>query len=207
MTSTKRNQKIHVDTIDNTIASLKELEPLPQLELTLRESISLMEVHLRSAIKKGYSYQDLSGILAEQNILISAGTLKQYLKELDNGSKPRRRKKSNSRKGNVSQEDLKLVSSDSNNGSNSNSTTAKLANKNSNENERNEVAGVEENLAATSNSGIAPGSSNSKKKLANSQVNNNCVDYRKTIAEMLKDPDYKSLYNDEDYKDDFNLYD
>ena len=205
MSSTKRNQKIHVDTIDNTIASLKELEPKPQLELTLRETIAKMEVHLRGAIKKSYSYEDLSGILAEQNILISAGTLKQYLKELDNGSKPRRRKKSNSRKGNVSQEDLKLVSRDSNNGSNSNSTTAKLANKNSNENERNEVAGVKENLAASLNSEIKTDSSNSKKKLANSQVNNNYLDHSKTIAEMLKDPNYQFAYTEED-ESDFNNY-
>ena len=92
MAKTKRNQRIHIDTVDNTIASLQNLSAKPQLELTLRESISLMEVHLRSAIKKGYSYQDLSEILAEQEILVSAATLKLYLSE---GSK---NKKSSTRK-------------------------------------------------------------------------------------------------------------
>ena len=206
MTLTKRNQKIHVDTVDNTIASLKELEPLPKLELTLRETIAKMEVHLRGAINKGYSYEDLSGILAEQNILISAATLKQYLKELDNGSKPRRRKKSNLKKGNVSQKDLKLVSDDSDSSSNGNSTTALLANKNSSLNERNEVVGVSEKEAVTLNSGIKADTSDSEKKLVDNQINNNRVDYSKTLAERLKDPNYKPLYTDEDYKDDFNDY-
>lgn len=199
MTLTRRNQKIHIDTVDHTIASLKELKPLPKLELTLRETIAKMEVHLRGAINKGYSYEDLSGILAEQNILISAATLKQYLKELDNGSKPRRRK-SASKKSNVSQKDLKLVSDDSN------STTALLVNKNSSLNERNEVAGVKEKESATLNSGVKADTSDSEKKLVRGQVNNNRVDYSKTLAERLKDPNYKPLYTDEDYEDDFNLY-
>lgn len=36
---------------------------------------------LRGALKKGYSYQDLSEILEQEGILVSAATLKQYLTE------------------------------------------------------------------------------------------------------------------------------
>ncbi len=50
-------------------------------ELTLRESIYLLRDKLRSALKKGYSYEDLSEILEAQGILVSAATLKQYLTE------------------------------------------------------------------------------------------------------------------------------
>ena len=206
MTKTKRNQRIHIDTVDNTIASLKELEPLPKLELTLRETIAKMEVHLRGAIKKGYSYQDLSGVLAKQDILISAATLKQYLKELDNGLKSRKRKKSTSKKGNVSQEDLKLVSGDSDSGSNGNSATANKVNKSSNKSKPNEVAKVQEKESATLNSGLKADSGNGKKELVGSQVERNRIDRGKTLAERLKDPNYQSIYTDEDYKDDFNDY-
>ena len=43
-------------------------------------------------MKKGYSYQDLSGILEEQGILISASTLKQYLTDITKESASRRKK-------------------------------------------------------------------------------------------------------------------
>ena len=42
---------------------------------------------MNSALKKGYSYEDLSSILAEQEILVSAATLKLYLTE---GSKSKK---------------------------------------------------------------------------------------------------------------------
>ena len=87
MARTKRNQRIHIDTVDNTIDRLQNLSAKPQLELTLRETIAKMEVHLRGAIKKGYSYEDLSEILAEQEIMVSAATLKLYLTQSSKSKK------------------------------------------------------------------------------------------------------------------------
>lgn len=81
MASAKPNQKIHVDKLQATLEKLEQLEKKQPLELTLRESIYLLRDKLRGALKKGYSYQDLSEILEQQGILVSAATLKQYLTE------------------------------------------------------------------------------------------------------------------------------
>ena len=91
MVRTKPGQKIHVDTLQTTWEKLEQLETKPKSELNLRESILFLKDKLNSALKKGYSYQDLSEILSEQKILISAATLKQYLTDLG-------KKKSSSRK-------------------------------------------------------------------------------------------------------------
>ena len=92
MVKAKPNQKIHVDRLNTALTALDQLESKPKSELTLRESIYFLRDKLNSALKKGYSYEDLSEILAEQEILVSAATLKLYLTE---GSKT---KKSSSRK-------------------------------------------------------------------------------------------------------------
>ena len=90
MTSTKVNQKIPIDTVQVTLDKLDKLESKPKDELTLRESISLLSDKLHSALKKGYSYQDLAEILETQKILISATTLKQYLSEIDKEKRGRK---------------------------------------------------------------------------------------------------------------------
>lgn len=81
MATAKPNQKIHVDKLQATLEKLEQLEKKQPEELTLRESIYLLRDKLRSALKKGYSYEDLSEILEAQGILVSAATLKQYLTE------------------------------------------------------------------------------------------------------------------------------
>ena len=92
MVKTKPNQKIHVDKLQITSEKLGSLKEKPKEELTLRESIYFLRDKLKSALKKGYSYQDLSEILAEQEILISAATLKQYLTEIQKKSASRQKK-------------------------------------------------------------------------------------------------------------------
>ena len=81
MANAKPNQKIHVDKLAATLEKLDLLEQKQKSELTLRESIYLLRDKLRGALKKGYSYQDLSELLEQQGILVSAATLKQYLTE------------------------------------------------------------------------------------------------------------------------------
>jgi hypothetical protein len=93
MVKAKPNQKIHVDKLQTAFDKLDQLESKPKEELSLRESIFFLHNKLTSALKKGYSYQDLSEILAEQDILISAATLKQYLTEIGKKS-PSSRKRS-----------------------------------------------------------------------------------------------------------------
>ena len=81
MATAKPNQKIHVDKLQATLSKLEQLEQKQREELTLRESIYLLRDKLRAALKKGYSYEDLSEILEGEGILASAATLKQYLTE------------------------------------------------------------------------------------------------------------------------------
>ena len=92
MVKTKANQKIHIDKLKTTLDKLGQLKEKPKEELTLRESIYFLRDKIKSALKKGYSYQDLSGILEEQGILISASTLKQYLTEINKESAGRRKR-------------------------------------------------------------------------------------------------------------------
>lgn len=75
----KRNQKIPVGKLDNVLEQLEQLNKKQKSELNLRESIYYLRSKLKRALKQGYSYEDLTKILAEQNIIISATTLKQYL--------------------------------------------------------------------------------------------------------------------------------
>ena len=98
MTKAKPNQKIHVDKLQSALDKLEQLEDKPVEELTLRESIYFLRDKLNSALKKGYNYQDLSEILAQQDILISAATLKQYLTDIGKKSSNRKRSKSSKRK-------------------------------------------------------------------------------------------------------------
>ncbi|MGK7892126.1 MAG: hypothetical protein AB4372_00330 [Xenococcus sp. (in: cyanobacteria)] len=92
MVKTKANQKIHIDQLKTTLDKLGQLKEKPKEELTLRESIYFLRDKIKSALKKGYSYQDLSGILEEQGILISASTLKQYLTDITKESASRRKR-------------------------------------------------------------------------------------------------------------------
>ena len=91
MATAKPNQKIHVDKLSATLEKLEQLEEKQKDELTLRESIYFLRDKLKSAFKKGYSYQDLSEILEEQGILVSAATLKQYLTESNKEAVSRKR--------------------------------------------------------------------------------------------------------------------
>ena len=68
MVKAKPNQKIHVDKLTTALNKLEQLDTKPKSELTLRESIYFLRDKLKSALKKGYSYEDLSEILAEQEI-------------------------------------------------------------------------------------------------------------------------------------------
>lgn len=98
MVKTKPNQKIHVNKLQTAFDKLEQLESKPVEELTLRESIYFLRDKLKSALKKGYSYEDLSEILSEQQILVSAATLKQYLTDIGKkSSSSKKRTKSSSK--------------------------------------------------------------------------------------------------------------
>ncbi len=183
MTKTNRNQKIHVDTVSTTIAQLKELEAKPKLELTLRETIAEMENELKNAIKKGYSYKELSEVLAKQKIMISAGTLKQYMSELNKSSSSRKKQKLNQKKTNISQANLKLVSNESNN----NSTKESLS-----KSEPNNELKRKEKAISILNADIKINSNNKDKE---------SVEEKRTLAEKLQDKSYVAKVQSQSYFD------
>jgi hypothetical protein len=91
MVRTTPGQKIPLEKLQATLSELEKLEEKAKEELSLRESIYFLREKLQSALKKGYSYQDLSEILAQQEIKISAATLKQYLTEIEKEKRSRQR--------------------------------------------------------------------------------------------------------------------
>jgi len=91
MVRTTPGQKIPLDKLQSTLSALEKLEEKAKDELSLRESIAFLSEKLQSALKKGYSYQDLAEILVQQEIKISAATLKQYLTELEKEKRSRPR--------------------------------------------------------------------------------------------------------------------
>ena len=92
MNKTKRYQKIKIENLETASSKLEQLESKPQSEFNLRESIYYLRNQLKNALKKGYSYEDLSDILAEQDILVSPATLKQYLNDIYNKSASNQKK-------------------------------------------------------------------------------------------------------------------
>ena len=120
MTSTKRNQKISLETLETTLETLDNLSEKKQKEMTLRQSVHFLRDKLQKALKKGYTYQDLSEILEQQEILISAATLKQYLTE---GGK---KVKSKKRSGKLT-EKQEVVSTEENNKNEENNQTTESA--------------------------------------------------------------------------------
>ena len=117
MTSTKRNQKISLETLETTLETLDNLSEKKQKEMTLRQSVHFLRDKLQKALKKGYTYQDLSEILEQQEILISAATLKQYLTE--GGKKVRSKKRSEK----LSEKQEVVSSEENNKNEGSNQTT------------------------------------------------------------------------------------
>ncbi|MFM2312722.1 MAG: hypothetical protein RLZZ04_1998 [Cyanobacteriota bacterium] len=124
MVRTKPGQKIHVDTLQTALSKLEQLESKPKSELNLRESIFFLKDKLHSALKKGYSYQDLSEILSEQEILISAATLKQYLTDMSKKNSSSRRKRDQSGNQSSSSSNAKLDAQTSTNVTDSQSELA-----------------------------------------------------------------------------------
>lgn len=92
MVRTTPGQKIPIDKLQTTLGELEKLEEKAKEELSLRESIYFLREQLQSALKKGYSYQDLSQLLEKQEIKVSAATLKQYLTEIEKEKRSRQRK-------------------------------------------------------------------------------------------------------------------
>jgi hypothetical protein len=70
-------------TIDDVEALKRELEELPRnqpRQVTKQEAVAMLASHLGSAKRRGYSPEELAGILSARGIEINAPTLRGYLR-------------------------------------------------------------------------------------------------------------------------------
>jgi len=63
-------------------AKLKALpiRPEKQLDLTTKESVQEIAKTIQAALEKGYSHADVAKILSDENLKLSAGSLRTYLR-------------------------------------------------------------------------------------------------------------------------------
>src|SRR5579883_2778767 len=79
MAARSRMAAVKQEAVNQTISLLIDLPAKPKDDLSLREAVQQMQIPLKSALVKGYSYADLAQILTDRGISISALTLKNYL--------------------------------------------------------------------------------------------------------------------------------
>ncbi len=195
MVRTKTNQKVHIDKLKLIDDKLGDLKEKPKEELTLRESIYFLRDKLKSALKKGYSYQDLSEILSEQEILISAATLKQYLTEIKKKSSSSKR----SRAGQKEKSKSSLSESSLNKSSGAVDTSQKESDKNLNKVEPDNVRELEQDNS--------PNDTESSK--LKSSLDDSKEEYRKTqprTRKSVKGKPKESLGANQDLSSEFNQY-
>ena len=197
MVKAKPNQKFHINKLNTALDKLDRLESKPVEELSLRESIYFLRGKLNSALKKGYSYEDLSSILAEQDILVSAATLKLYLTE---GNKSKNKKSSSRNKKNQSNSTSgSISSSEPTSVSSTNVTNSKeeLGTGNS-KSEINSIKGStdsEQAVNVSSTTRAKSSSSVSNKAKAKSQSIDNKSNATKTKVGSGSDDDLSSEFN------------
>jgi hypothetical protein len=74
-----RSSLIKPETVGHVIAFLEELPEKPKKDLSLKAAVEQMQQSIKETLSKGYSYGDVSKILSEKGITISALTLKNYV--------------------------------------------------------------------------------------------------------------------------------
>jgi IS30 family transposase len=80
-TTTRRSKSANIapSVVIQAEAFLNDLPAKPKEQLSLREAVGQLQEQIQEALAKGYSYQDVADMLAQQGIMISASTLKNYV--------------------------------------------------------------------------------------------------------------------------------
>lgn len=81
--------------VDQAMTFLEDLPEKPKEDLSLKEAVDRLRVSLQAALAKGYTYEDLSAMLTQKGIQISASTLKNYVpsgRRQSSGKTPRTRR-------------------------------------------------------------------------------------------------------------------
>ncbi|MBF2048079.1 MAG: hypothetical protein IGS54_12055 [Elainella sp. C42_A2020_010] len=67
------------DAVNQASQILQELPEKPKEQLSLREVVDALRGHITAALDKGYSYEDITAMLAAQGVVIAPSSLKHYL--------------------------------------------------------------------------------------------------------------------------------
>lgn len=67
------------ESVDQANSFLGTLPEKTREEFSLREAVNRLQQPIRNALAKGYSYEEIAGILADQGVTISSSTLKNYV--------------------------------------------------------------------------------------------------------------------------------
>jgi hypothetical protein len=96
MMNRKSNAAVKVQTmmLDRAASLLEDLPEKPDSTISLRQAIEMLQQDLRASLDKGYDYEELAQVLAEQEIDISPSTLKRYLAMSQKDSPQRRPRRS-----------------------------------------------------------------------------------------------------------------
>jgi hypothetical protein len=71
--------------LDQVGSLLQDLPEKSQDQISLRDAVAQLQDRIKDALGKGYSYEDVANLLAQQEIAISPSTLRNYV--LTNGSR------------------------------------------------------------------------------------------------------------------------
>jgi hypothetical protein len=71
--------EISKNSIEQVSLSLQDLPEKPKDSYSLREAIALMHSSITTALSRGYKHEEISKLLANQGIKITASSLRRYL--------------------------------------------------------------------------------------------------------------------------------
>jgi hypothetical protein len=74
-----RVASINPSAVDDAASILDDLPEKEKESFSLREAVTELQEQIKSALAKGYSYEDVAELLAKKGIDISASTLKNYV--------------------------------------------------------------------------------------------------------------------------------
>lgn len=84
--------------LDEATAALEQMPAKMKEKLSLREAVDVLREKITAALDKGYSYEDIAGMLEAQGITIAPSSLKHYLArsnrqmKVDTGSQTKRKR-------------------------------------------------------------------------------------------------------------------
>ena len=85
MAESRANRKIKIETIEAVSALLDKLEPKlkhqPKPELSSDEKLLNLRHKIERVLRLGYSYEEITEVLKQQDINISTTQLKRYLSD------------------------------------------------------------------------------------------------------------------------------